>query len=323
MVDAFRLRNAPARFSVPLVLRRLLPLKDPAQLLREEAVHAALREQDSPAPRVLVVETRAEVIGAPFLVAERVPGRVPLQEVTRPGQLAARPMRFPGLIRDALFVVAPLLGETQARLHDLDPEPLRHHLRAAGIAPESVGFDARLAELTRRVESEQLDGLSPGLGWLHAQRPAPQPDAICHGDLVFTNLCVEAGRLTGVFDWSNVCLAEPAYDVGATLARLSSRVPNLPWAVDRLMRGVQERLERRYLRAYRRRRSLDPERVAYFEACWVLSELTWSGLRLRAGGEPDDAIEHRWLHRATIEAGVERFAAATGVRLAPLMPEAP
>lgn len=129
--------------------------------------------------------------------------------------------------------------------------------------------------------------------------------------------------LLGVFDWSNTCLAEPAYDVAATLARLTSRLPNLPHALDRITRVVQVQLERRYLRSYCGRRPLDLARVRYYEACWILSELSWSGMRLRAGGVHTDAVEHRWLHRDAIETGVARFHEISGVELVPLLPNSP
>jgi aminoglycoside phosphotransferase (APT) family kinase protein len=320
VVDAFRLAGAPPAFAGPLVLRRLLPLKDPAQVLKEAAVHDALAGQGFPVPRVLHADAAPDALGAPYLVMEHVPGTMLLREVTRPAELAAHPTRIPRLVHQALVHVPRLTGEWQARLHGLDAGPLRRALAEAGFAPEESGFDPLLERLAERIDRHALAGLAAGLDWLRGRRPAGGPDVICHGDFVFTNLCVEAGRVTGVLDWSNATLAEPAYDVAATLARLKSNVPGLPRVLARLVRSVQARLERRYLACYRCARPIDSARIRYYEAYWLLHELVWSGERLRAGALPDDAIEHRWLQAETIDRGVADFEALTGVRLEPLRP---
>lgn len=322
VVDCFRLAAGPPGFGGPLVLRRLLPLKQPVQVHREAVAHRVLASQGFPVPRVLHAEASSAALGAPFLVAQRLPGSVLLQEIMRPGELAAHPGRIPRLVYQALVRVPRLLAGLQARLHRLDPEPLRRGLVDAGFAPEAVGFAGRMRMLAERIDEHGLDGLAAGLDWLRANRPTGERDAICHGDFVFTNVCVEAGRVTGVFDWSSVTIADPAYDVAATLARLKSNVPGLPPLLAGIVRIVQRGLERRYLSCYRRTGSAEPARVSYYEAYWLLHELVWSGERMRAGGVPDDAIEHRWLHQETIDRGVAAFEASTGVRLAPLRPGA-
>jgi aminoglycoside phosphotransferase (APT) family kinase protein len=326
VIDVFQLDPAPPGFAGPLVLRRLLPLRRPspstnaAQLRSEAAVHAALRELGFPVPRILHVEVDPTVLGASFLVSERASGEALLDEVRNPATLVAHPGRLPALLRDALFRVPHVLAGIQAHLHDLDAGALHRHLRSAGFAAEAIRFDARLEALAESIESRALSGIEDGLVWLRRHRPVGGMEVICHGDLVFTNLLVDGRRVTAVFDWSNVALAEPAYDVAATLARLTSRVPDAPRALDLLFRAVQRSLASRYLRAYRRHRTLDVDRLGYFEAYWILAELAWSGSRLREGAVFSGAIEQRWLHPATIAAGVERFTRTTGVRLSPLLP---
>jgi aminoglycoside phosphotransferase (APT) family kinase protein len=323
VVEAFRLAGAPPPLDGPLVVRRLLPLKEPAQVHKEAAVHEALAAQGFPVPRVLHADSDPTPVGAPYLVAERLPGKILLQEMTRPGELAGHPLRIPRLIHQALTSVPRLLGEMQAQLHALDAKALERRLVDAGFDVEKIRFTGRLALLSERIDKHALDGLSAGLEWLRANQPGETRPVICHGDFVFTNVCVEKGRVAGVFDWSNVALAEPAYDVAATLARLKSNVPGLPSLLARITRRVQAGLEKRYLGWYRRNGSVEPTRVQFYEAYWLLHELVWSGERQRAGAVPDEVIEHRWLHRETIARGVHQFEATTGVRLAPLLPGAP
>ena len=320
-IDAFRLCGVAPRLAGPLVLRRLFVSKPRDQLRFEAAVQNALVDQGFPVPAVLCVEPDPSALGAPFLVAERIPGEIMLLAVTRPAELARRPHRLPGIVADALFRVPEVLGRTQARLHALAVEPLRARLAAEGLSPEALGFDARLVGIRQRVEGGALDGLAPGLAWLEAHRPRQRAAVVCHGDLVFTNLCVHEGSVAGVFDWAMVTLAEPAFDVVATLARLESRLPGLPGWLDWLTRRVQGQLARRYLASYRRNAShadLGPARLVYYEAFWILHELAWSGSRLRAGAAPEAGAESRWLHDETIDVGVSGFRERTGITLEPL-----
>jgi aminoglycoside phosphotransferase (APT) family kinase protein len=319
VIDTFRLSGVEPELAGPLVLRRLMPLKDPGQLLWEAAVHEGLAVQGFPVPRVLCVDSDPATIGSAYLVADRIPGEILLQEMLDMPRVIRRPWRIPPLVATALFQVPGLLAETQIRLHALDPEPVRSALRARGLDPAAIGYEARLADLRSRIDSAALTGLGPGIEWLEKRRPVEADPVVCHGDLVFTNLCVEGGRVTGVFDWSFVTLAPPAFDLAASLARLTSRVPNLPRALDLLIQRVQVGVERRYRRAYG---PVPEEALRYYEAYWLLSELSRSGIKLREGIEPNDAIEQRWLYAETIGEGVRRFARMTGVTLSPLLPAA-
>lgn len=141
---------------------------------------------------------------------------------------------------------------------------------------------------------------------------------ICHGDFVSTNLCVVEGHVTGVSGWSNVAFAEPAYEVAVTLARLKSYVPRIPPLLAWITRTVQGRLERSDLASHRREGLAEADRLLYYEAHRLLDELVWSAERLRA--LPDDVIENRWLHAATIERRIGGLHASTGVRLTALHP---
>jgi aminoglycoside phosphotransferase (APT) family kinase protein len=43
--------------------------------------------------------------------------------------------------------------------------------------------------------------------------PAPEPRAVCHGDLHFRHVLVDGGRMSGVIDWIDLCRGEPALDL--------------------------------------------------------------------------------------------------------------
>ena len=317
-VDGFRLSKAPPELDGPLVLRRLAVDRDPREVELERAVHAALAAQGFPVPRVLLVGTDPAPLGSPYLVSERLHGRALLQEVHRPDQLLAHPTRLPGLVGEALFRVPKLLGEVQARLHALDAATFRDDVAKAGVDATRMGYPARLDRVASLIQEHHLSGLAPGLEWLRRHAPESTSEVVCHGDLVFTNLFVDDGAVTGVFDWSCVAVADPAYDMAATLIRLESRIPGVPRVLGPLFRAAQKRLARGYQRSYRLQRSIDAKRVHYFDAFWTLYELTGSGVNLRQGARPVAEVEGRWLHPETIHFGVERFRARTGIELAPL-----
>jgi aminoglycoside phosphotransferase (APT) family kinase protein len=175
-----------------------------------------------------------------------------------------------------------VLAEAQARLHALSPEPLLGALDADPGAGgrASVGFEAYVTSLQARVARAGLEGLKPTLRWLHERRPPPGPPVICHGDFHPRNLLVADGRLTGVVDWPNALVADAEFDVAATLNILRFVPVDLmamPKVVSLFVRMVQPILGARYLAAYRRRRALDPQRLAYYEVASATRALVQSG----------------------------------------------
>lgn len=43
--------------------------------------------------------------------------------------------------------------------------------------------------------------------------PPPEPSAVCHGDLHFRQLLVDGSTLSGIVDWVDICLGDPAMDL--------------------------------------------------------------------------------------------------------------
>jgi aminoglycoside phosphotransferase (APT) family kinase protein len=275
-IYALRLREAPAAFAGPLVLRVLAAHHDPARALRERAIQNAVADQGYPAPRVLVVTTDPRALGAPFLLMDHLAGRV-LVDAQRVG-------------------MGGVLAEAQARLHALSAEPLLAALDAdpAAGGRVTVGFDAYVKSLEARAARAALDGLKPTLRWLHDQRPSPGPHVICHGDFHPRNLLVAGGRVTGVVDWPNTLVADAEFDVAATLNILRFVPVDLmamPAVISLIVRMAQPILAARYLAAYRRRRPLDRERLAYHEVASALRALVQAGEARQRRGQALGALE--------------------------------
>jgi len=298
-IFTLRLRGGSDAWSGPLILRVMNPAHDPLRALRERAIQNTLAAQGYPVPRVLTACADRGPLGAGFLVMERATGRP--------------------LLDDRVLGVSATLADAQARLHALDPEPLRRALddegRAAGggFDRSAVGYEGYLSALDRRIRRAELTGLLPGLRWLRDHRPADGPRVICHGDFHPQNLLAERGRVTAVLDWPNTLVAEPECDVAATLVILKlTPIQVLPVAaaLRPLVAGLRPIMTARYLARYRRARALDRGRLAYYEAGACMRGLVRAAEARRAGAtNPLDTS-------AFGERLAARFARVSGVSVA-------
>jgi len=251
-IFAFRLTGAPPACSGPLILRLLAPHDDPARVRRERVTQNALVDLGYPAPRVLWANTDAARLGGAFLVMERLPGKPLL---------------------DARFLdISAALVEMQARLHDLDAEALLRALDRDGppLGREVMSFEGHLVRLEARIARGGLAGLREAMRWLVEHRP-PEPGrrVVCHGDFHPQNILALGRAVTGVIDWPNALVADPACDVASTLTILRFTPTELlavPAALRWVIRIARRVLVMRYLAGYRRRRRLDPPVLSYYEA---------------------------------------------------------
>lgn len=180
------------------VLRLRQTLDDEARdaVAREAALLELLADQPAvPAPRVRFVDA---AVGA--LALERLPGT----------SLLDRPAADP-------LPLVPALGDLLAALHALtsvaapvvvrEEADLGEHLEEAQELLEVVGSLVPV-ELRERLQAQ-----------LATDTPAPGTDLrLCHADLGAEHLLAEPGpwRLTGVLDWTDAAITDPALD----LARL-------------------------------------------------------------------------------------------------------
>ena len=293
---AFRLSGAPADWERPLILRVMTRADQAPRVQREAAVHAALVGAGFPAPRVLLHETDLAPLGLPFLVMERLPGETMWLGAAKAGLPA--------------FLAMPRqLAELHARLHRLGGDVLRDSARALGVDPSAMSVQAEVQRLRRRLAREALHGLLPGADWLLASVPAPaQAEVICHADFHPLNIMMDEGRLSGVIDWANVVVGEPAYDIAAlrTIA-LHADLGMPAWS-----RGVATLARRwmvgRYMTLYRAAAPLQERNLPYYEAIRILSALAV------AGEEPRPAY-NAWNAPHTVATLVGRFERISGVRV--------
>jgi aminoglycoside phosphotransferase (APT) family kinase protein len=101
--------------------------------------------------------------------------------------------------------------------------------------------------------------------------PPPEPRAVafCHNDLGAEHLLADpaTSTLTGVIDWGDAAIADPAYDLGLILRDLGPEVLDL--TVARYDAGLDDDGRRR---------------AAFYARCAVLEDIACGMVRHRAAG---------------------------------------
>jgi len=288
-IFGFTLDRVPPPLQGPLILRLSHADADPARVKLETIVQNTLANMDFPAPPVMVTESDASILGGPFMVMRRVPGK-PLGQAIE-GFSAGSPFaKRVRLLLDLPVILSGIIEQwvdVQIRLHQLPAETLLQAVKIAGIDARVITFEGQLARLRTVVERCGLIGVEPALTWLHQHRPSQAQAAICHGDFHPLNILADNDKPTGVIDWPNVVIAEPAMDVGSAIANISAVPINLPWALRVAAQAAIGTALRRYERAYRARRPLDDEAVRYYQVFRAVAQLVPVGAARatgRAGG---------------------------------------
>jgi len=284
-IFGFTLDRVPPPLQGPLILRLSLANADAARVKLETVVQNTLADMDFPAPRVMVTESDATILGGPFMVMQRVAGK-PLGHAIEgfgAGSSFARRLQLLVNLPSILSGIIEQWVDVQIRLHQLPAERLLQAVTAAGIDARVVTFEGQLARLRTNVERHALTGLEPGLAWLDQHRPSQAQAAICHGDFHPLNILADNGKPTGVIDWPNVVIAEPAMDVGSAIANISAVPINVPWALRVAAQQAAAVVLRRYERAYRARRPLDDQAVRYYQVFRAVAQLIPVGVARAAG----------------------------------------
>lgn len=255
------------------------------------------------------------MLGGPFIVMERKPGRMLLSAMFDGGSLIPR---LPALVVDALVRVPRTLGREQARLHEVDPEPLLRAFEAASIPRHLYTLTGWIERLRARVDASDLEGLRPLLDWVADQRP-PEPVrlAICHCDFLPPNVLADGDEVVGLVDWSHLTLADPVWDVANTRLRLAMNPIDLPAVLQPLASLLRGRMTRAYETAYTARRPLERDLLGYYEsllALWFLVEIA----ELRAHGQPSDGrAPNLWTRASATRRLTAHVRRLTGLRLDP------
>ncbi len=297
-IYAFALGGADGEMAGPLILRVFRDGR--AEQARFESVaQNAVAAQGYPAPRVLLSCEDSTVLGGAFTIMPRVPGTVMLSRIFGP----------------AMTRMPVVLAQAQARLHALDPEPVRRALAAGGFGDEreSAYGDAAWAKV---IEAMKLDGLRDACAWVEAGRPPSKRAAVlCHGDFHPLNVMMVGNTVAGVLDWANMRIADPAWDVGAAIALFGHGPVDLPRPVVPIVNLVRRWLLRRYVNAYLAQRPLEVASVRYYEAVRLLEFMMETEVyrRAKAGAIAPTTKAAPFNDPRVLRGIAKRFTAITGV----------
>lgn len=185
-------------------------------MAREHRVLTALAQAGVPAPRPLAFCDDPGIIGAPFLLMERVEGMAPTQAL-------------PEAYGDDLEGAADAILDALVALHSVPWQEV-------GLADfgKPQGFLERQVSRWRaqytRYQVRDLPRFGQLADWLEENRPPDAPPAILHGDFHADNclLCLDEPRVSAIIDWEMATIGDPLLDLGLFLAFWGPQRPTAP-----------------------------------------------------------------------------------------------
>lgn len=170
---------------------------------REYRVMKALADTALPVPPVLLYHAEPDVVGTPFYVMERVPGRVFNDNAA------------PGIAPDERRAIYLAMADTMATLHSVDWQAagLTGYGKPGGYFQRQLGRWQQQWMLSRIDPIPAIDQL---LDWLGRHLPADDGETtIAHGDFKLNNLLFHPTepRVVAVLDWELATLGHPLADV--------------------------------------------------------------------------------------------------------------
>ncbi len=241
---------------------------------REARILTALAGTKVPVPEVLVFHAESDIVGTPFYVMQRVPGRVFLScDLDGAAQADKRAMYLS-------------FADTLAALHDVD-------WRAAGL--EGFGkpgnyFERQIGRWSKQWEAARFRDI-PDLArlseWLAANMPPDDGQAtICHGDFRIGNVMFHPTepRVVAVLDWELSTLGHPMADLGFSVLAWRSR-PNEYGGLrglDLAALGIPPEAD--YLDRYYRSRTTGAARMSVFHVAFAMFRFAviFEGIAARA-----------------------------------------
>ncbi len=245
-----------------LVLRRppLGPVAPRSHdMAREYRVLRGLEGHFRPAPKAYALCEDASVIGATFLIMERMHGVV--IRGTVPPELDRHP--------EARRRVSFALIDTMVDLHDVD------YARAGlGDLGKPEGFVERQVHGWKgrwdRAKNTELSEFEELYSVLVRKLPRSQQSSLVHNDLKLDNMMVDPedpDRVTSILDWDMATLGDPLIDLGTLLgywAQADDPPERGATAAVTAQKGFPTRTE--IAEHYARRRGVDLAEIAWYEA---------------------------------------------------------
>jgi aminoglycoside phosphotransferase (APT) family kinase protein len=250
-------------------------------MIREWRILVALDDTAVPHPRPLLLCTDTGVIGAPFLIMERVDGFTPVGTLPPPYDApeARRALSF------AMVDAIADLSQIDWKHCDLDDLG-----RPDGFLERQVGRWLSQLDSYRTRDLPHLDFVA---SWLEANRPSMSAAAIMHGDYSPYNVMAsptDPTQLAAVIDWDTGTIGDPLLDLGHLMARWTDpgETPSLKIEIEQ-REGLASRAE--LARRYQERTGRDLSAISYYETLSLFKLaiiLEGPSSRRRLAGVPED-----------------------------------
>ncbi|MDO8434526.1 MAG: phosphotransferase [Candidatus Binatus sp.] len=270
----------------PIVVRFYQGSAADAKGAREFTTIDRLSRAGYSVPTPYAFEPDREVLGAPFMIMQRLAGGPLFAIKSFPQAFKTFSLGFFAFVR------------AQARLHRLDPgsvglRDIPHafapHHATESPAAEVPLLDRMLAIIVERVEEGPLPGLRDALRTVteraHVFR-ASKPTLV-HMDYHPQNVMVKNTRVTGVIDWVNTDVGDRHLDAATTAVILATSAMEHPrWMRDNIVgNGLRANFAAMYLPLYHAMAPLELQRFRYCQAVAALMRLSMLGMMATRGPE--------------------------------------
>ncbi|MBL6749790.1 MAG: phosphotransferase family protein [Nevskia sp.] len=170
---------------------------------RQAPLLRALKAAGLPVPAVPWASPDEDLLGTPFIVMEKLPGRVFL--VWEPHAVFKRDTES---VRDIWLQTARLL----ARFHQVDAATVLRGWEQPRGLPEELAI---WPNVIKHAQDPAWLAAGTALGeQLRARMPDGQPVGLIHGDYQPGNILFENGRVSGVIDWELSFIGAQGLDLG-------------------------------------------------------------------------------------------------------------
>jgi len=190
------------------LILRLYPMDGAASKAKAEfCVMRQLRQVDYPVPRVHALAVENSTLGKPFVIMEKIGGKVLASMIRRPS----------GRLRSDLH---HLFCKLLAELHSLDWRaafPDIAHYQAQGLVSRWI------AKVRAVIGQFQVTDYDEVLDWLQARQSAVKPyeASVVHLDFHPENVLIRADGAPFVIDWTQADISDRRFDLAWTLLLIS------------------------------------------------------------------------------------------------------
>lgn len=238
--------TGPSKWSKPLVLRLISSDQPGSAIEHETAVYRFLHDLAYPVPELLADDPSGEVLGQPFAIMERVPGR----------SIQRMALKKPW----TAFRLATAFADAHVALHQLPVDGFPDRQNGPSVERQIESYRGWLGEAASNRET---------FAWLEARKNAvlPEQPSVTHNNYHPVNAMVDdEGRLQ-VIDWSGADVGDRHGDVADALVFMRTEPIREPDVLRSFARRVGRSIfVRRYLSRYTQQYPLDMQRLRYWEA---------------------------------------------------------